>query len=79
MAGFHLVHAFVMVGYIFAIVAYILLARPRSVAPLLLAIELGLSLAALLTLLISGLFSVVAALLFMNNLFVIAILYGGYE
>lgn len=78
MAGFHLIHAFVMAVYIFAIVAYVLLARLRSQAPLLLAIELGLSLVALLALLISGLFSLVASILFMYNLLVIAILYGGY-
>jgi hypothetical protein len=78
MTGFQLVHAFVIAVYIFAIIAYVLLARLRSTAPLLLAIELGLSLAALLTLLISGLFSLVASILFMYNLLVIAILYGGY-
>ena len=78
MTGFQLVHAFVIAVYIFAIIAYVLLARRRSTAPLLLTIELGLSLAALLTLLISGLFSLVASILFMYNLLVIAILYGGY-
>jgi hypothetical protein len=78
MAGFHLVHAFVMTVYIFAIIAYVLLARLRSGAPLLLAMELGLSLAALLSLLISGLFSLVASILFIYNLLVTAILFSGY-
>lgn len=78
MAGFHFVHAFVMAVYIFAVIAYVFLARLRASAPLMLVIELGLSLAALVALLLSGLFSLVASILFMYNLLVIAVLYGGY-